>query len=341
VTHRTDIEQLQTRWYQLTPHEQANTATRCGWSTASVASVLNSRRIFAATPAGDLRALALALGLSGLDHSAAADAALAAARKTLQHFERRGPDPEAAAQEVLHLLARRSLPIDLDHLARKMGTQIRERPSLVEGRLLTGPDETVVVVSSNRGWARKRFTIAHELGHLWLLQRRQPAGAPSLAWRAEERFCDEFAAALLMPRGWLTRRAQELNRNLRSLELLALEARTSVSATLIRLRTVDPRWNMSLLKFRPEASGAWRLVAVIGPSRGMVARLRCIEETGALLRSAVGERRPIKGTLCLTLDGKPIEVPAEAAGNSQRTLLVLARLPKVHAIAASPAPKQL
>jgi Zn-dependent peptidase ImmA (M78 family) len=65
--------------------------------------------------------------------------------------------------------------------------------------------------------ARRRFTIAHEIGH-WVCQVREGRGAeilcrpdPSLARRADprEREANVFAAELLMPAGEVRRLAAE------------------------------------------------------------------------------------------------------------------------------------
>jgi predicted transcriptional regulator len=49
---------------------------------------------------------------------------------------------------------------------------------------------------------RRRFTIAHEIGHFVLHPHRlapQRGGAVNAAWQAQEREADQFAAELLMP----------------------------------------------------------------------------------------------------------------------------------------------
>jgi IrrE N-terminal-like domain len=330
VISSTDLPKLRARWAQLTSHEQAVTAERCGWYADTVSETLSSTRIFSATPGGDLDALATALGFSPSRLSAADDALFLPKGKRPQC----GPDPEAAARQALRLVRPGSLPVDLESVAESMGVKsIREYQSLVDGRLLTGPGGTVVEVSSLQAPARKRFTIAHELGHLWLARHYTTSGLTALDWRAEERFCNEFAAALLMPRAWLVRRCSEADCDFRALELIALEARTSISATIIRLGDLDSRWGVSLLKFRPGVGEAWRLSSITSSYPGMVGRLRCNAETPSLLDAAIAAARPIKGLLHLTLDRRPLALPAEALAGPHRAgrnrvLLVITRLPR-------------
>ncbi len=78
---------------------------------------------------------------------------------------------------------------------------------------LTEPDQLVMLIRSdvyegaNRGVGRDRFTLAHELGHLFLhgggryLQRAAPDAGPPTHKKYEdsEWQADQFAAELLMP----------------------------------------------------------------------------------------------------------------------------------------------
>jgi Zn-dependent peptidase ImmA (M78 family) len=57
-----------------------------------------------------------------------------------------------------------------------------------------------IVVRKDDPQSRKRFTIAHELGH-WVLDLHARGIAMRHAQR--ERWCDTFASALLMPKPWM------------------------------------------------------------------------------------------------------------------------------------------
>src|SRR5206468_6084969 len=62
-----------------------------------------------------------------------------------------------------------------------------------------------ILVKSDDVPTRRRFTIAHELGH-WILRRSEAPGFADAASHATlERWCDQFAAGLLMPKEWLLR----------------------------------------------------------------------------------------------------------------------------------------
>jgi hypothetical protein len=132
------------------------------------------------------------------------------------------PDALSAATTILGWLrdshgGRLSLPVDLD-LVRWMlpGTTLGEgvqeiKPPMAiasagfEGALVRNPDDCTqwgIFYSDRASPQRRRFTIAHELGHLVLHRRRQSsfhcdwAGADVAPM---EREADDFASHLLMP----------------------------------------------------------------------------------------------------------------------------------------------
>lgn len=118
-------------------------------------------------------------------------------------------------------------------------------------------DGEILVKASDRE-PRRRWTVAHELGH-WVLDQENvwaaSAPPPPGAHSTLELWCDEFAANLLMPAEWIRsdlRRAgvQELTRG-----VMALPHRYNVSkkAARIRVAKVTP---VSLFEFEFDA-GTW------------------------------------------------------------------------------------
>lgn len=127
----------------------------------------------------------------------------------------RTQDIEAKAQKVLEDAKATALPIDLTKVAKGNGITISEAPSKsdeLSGLLLKSEKKTLVGVNAFHHSNRKRFTIAHELGHyflhetgdtfvdensnLELLVKFRDNSAP---FSQEEREANSFAAALLMP----------------------------------------------------------------------------------------------------------------------------------------------
>lgn len=98
------------------------------------------------------------------------------------------------------------LPVPVESIAVDLlGLRIVERPLEASGLLY--PAERLVVLNADESPVRRRFTLAHELGH-WVCQCLEGAEAPVFcrrqdvsmtADRALEREANIFAAELLMP----------------------------------------------------------------------------------------------------------------------------------------------
>ena len=89
-------------------------------------------------------------------------------------------------------------PSDLESLARRLDVTAirRDDTMLVPGELRKLRDGLVVFLLPNLTKTRRRFTLAHELGHAFF-ERTGRRPHPS---RELERLCDKFAAEFLMPR---------------------------------------------------------------------------------------------------------------------------------------------
>ena len=131
--------------------------------------------------------------------------------------------------------------IDLEAIAYHVGARIRYATLRgCEARIIGHRDKAIVTVSANSSCRRKRFSIAHELGH-WHHHRGK-----SLVCRAEEyrpgnalsseRVADGFGADLLMPHYLFRPRArQHPQLNFKTVKTLADTFETSHTATAIRL----------------------------------------------------------------------------------------------------------
>jgi len=119
-------------------------------------------------------------------------------------------DPTRAAQQILAQARVTAPPIPVEKLARQCGVTVLEYAfsDRVSGVLLdldTGP---VIGCNANHVDGRKRFTVAHELGHfvlkhhdhfhIDLADAASQGEPPDFNW-LDERNANEFAAQLLMP----------------------------------------------------------------------------------------------------------------------------------------------
>lgn len=116
-----------------------------------------------------------------------------------------------AARVLAEAAVGEALPIDVAAVARYLGAQIVEEKldDDVSGMLYRDPEHAVIGVNAGHSEARRRFTIAHEIGHL-VLHKGRPLvvdhvrvnfrdAKSSTATDFEEIQANQFAAALIMP----------------------------------------------------------------------------------------------------------------------------------------------
>jgi Zn-dependent peptidase ImmA (M78 family) len=116
-------------------------------------------------------------------------------------------DPEKTALELLMRTGQSGPPVDLDRVvALWPGLKISMENLEREGYLVDlGAQGAEILIRAADPLPRRRYTIAHELGH-WVLQYAEPVSydhSAAVPHAVIERWCDHFAAALLMPRAWV------------------------------------------------------------------------------------------------------------------------------------------
>lgn len=127
-------------------------------------------------------------------------------------------------------------PIDLVALAAHLEIRLLVRsdlPAKVAGFLFRGPCWDVIVVNANHGHARRRFTIAHELGHWAIDQHGMGFKGIHRSDSATERQMNAFAATLLMPEELVRAELQA------GTAPTALPACFEVSPTALRRRLIE------------------------------------------------------------------------------------------------------
>jgi Zn-dependent peptidase ImmA (M78 family) len=219
-----------------------------------------------------------------------------------------GPKPirksvcKAKAQECLDKLwVAEPDEIDLASIAHQAGELVIKDGDLqnAEGRLVAAKNRGGVIrVKSGLNPGRKRFTIAHEIGHYMLHPRHRLDHSDSsknfTIWNdsSEEAEANFFAAELLMPESLFRPRAQKGTPSLALIDKLALEFSTSSLATAVSYvaHTLEQvalvvsvgatiKWSVRSESFWPMVrsgalhgdSGAGEIVAgKAGNTRGMV-----------------------------------------------------------------------
>lgn len=111
------------------------------------------------------------------------------------------PNAERAADQFRGILGPSKLPVDPWEVADVLGgIEILEMELDGDGHYVDlGFAGAQIFLKKSAPPARKRFTLAHELGHHFLLSHSQTSGLGKRNFQVEK-WCNGFAAALLMPR---------------------------------------------------------------------------------------------------------------------------------------------
>ena len=158
--------------------------------------------------------------------------------------------PEVRAAKMLVALWDGSLPVDVKAIARHAEVQVEVVRGLdVSGVVSIDGTAPIIRVNSDEPSLRQRFTIAHELGHVFLGHLRgrpvfrDPAHNYTMSnYDPKERDANRFAVALLMPEDAV--KAVIMRMTEPDIEALAEVFKVSKVAMSIRLKSlgVIPVW---------------------------------------------------------------------------------------------------
>ncbi len=179
-------------------------------------------------------------------------------------------DPEAAMREhvrrVVAAHGASQMPVRLSALFEWAGIRrVRLEPTLLEGGLLALKDGRFdVILREGRARRRQRFTLAHEIGHLFFCrfaphakeaQRRETRCAPM----EEERLCNVAAEELLMPQAVVdaNTRALAWRDAARVIISVSETCDVSIEAALVRLAPSYP--GSGELRLWEHDDGRWRV----------------------------------------------------------------------------------
>jgi len=188
-------------------------------------------------------------------------------------------DPRRAIRALV--CSQRTPGESLDAMALKLGiSRIIEQKLPFDGGLFRLPDgELVIKLNSESSYFRKRFTLAHEIGHLLLKTvpafRGSHHGDENL-----ERTCDSIAAELLMPSDEIADFVCRLGRpSSGNLKRIASEYAVSVHAAALRLHYDLRLWKcaIGMWSLVPSAKTLW----FVGPRRWNI-----VPDSGLLGRAA-------------------------------------------------------
>jgi hypothetical protein len=156
-------------------------------------------------------------------------------------------DLSAVVQELLVRADAMAAPVPLDRVAAVLGIEVREdenMPGSEDGRLVEmlppdSPDQLpVVYLNAHKASTRKRFTLAHEIGHFHIDNVPEYAAAArgTGSTSQRERLMNAFAGELLMPAALLEPFITEHGE-----DVSAVAARFGVSEAAARRQLEDRR----------------------------------------------------------------------------------------------------
>jgi Zn-dependent peptidase ImmA (M78 family) len=155
------------------------------------------------------------------------------------------PSPTECARDLLSKLDITSVPIYPRKIAEEIGIFVQEMKveGGYDGYLMCANGVWGIMINGSiKSRARKRFTIAHELGHYYISRHdegnhqcfRKDIGAVDPSARQDEREANEFAVELLMPNDFFRSDMHGRSINLDTINWLATRYGTSMTSTAIR-----------------------------------------------------------------------------------------------------------
>jgi Zn-dependent peptidase ImmA (M78 family) len=165
-------------------------------------------------------------------------------------------DPQSAIERVLQ--RHRSDGDTLREVAAQYGVdRIVEEPLPFDGGIFrVSRDRNVIKLNSDASPFRKRFTLAHEIGHLVVASVASSSGTPKCRKSKNlERACDMIAAELLMPASKVREVVGELKSSSpRNLKILADRFGVSLQAAAVRVHNDLLLWKRHIGMWKWESA---------------------------------------------------------------------------------------
>lgn len=151
---------------------------------------------------------------------------------------------ELKAQKILTDFGIYNPPVPIEEMVDKLNIKISYAPSKdYSGMLIRKKSKTLMGINSTEPDARKRFSIAHELGHFLFSKK-----SVSVDYRInnyvekpeEEKRADSFAANILMPRRWVLRDFEKISKStITQNNLIDLAKKYKVSPEAMKFRLAN------------------------------------------------------------------------------------------------------
>jgi Zn-dependent peptidase ImmA (M78 family) len=247
-------------------------------------------------------------------------------------MKRPAPDP------VLVAAAERErfdspVPLSLDHLIKYTETRgaryLEDRDLLESGyfnpRARRQPE---IRVRASDSLLRRRFTLAHEYGHLLLHQQGFSLQSLEHDDEEEERWCNRFAGEMLVPTPWVRGRYSKRPETLTTLLVSASAAEVSLTTMLAAHHTASG-WGSAMLTFKFSA-GNWQMWSSTHLPRKLI---RTLTTRGAATddQLAFGTQDARRTVLPLMLGERDVDIRAEIVGDRRTRWVLMNRADVQHA----------
>lgn len=235
-----------------------------------------------------------------------------------------GPAPDAAtiAERLRNLTTNRGKP-DLEEIARKLRvSSILVDPTLDRlGHTKWSDAGPEIALQSNQKETRQRFTLAHELAHIYLGHGRDgdhPHGQPFRDAKPEERLADAVAGHLLVP-SLEVRRLREITPTIADIRETATRLGVSQAVVVRQLADADHTHHWLLINLMRADRGGWHFWRVTGRIRGLSDQMR-VADSEHLRLDKVPERDVRLQILTRVGD---LMVQLEGTGNRRTNLTLM------------------
>lgn len=222
----------------------------------------------------------------------------------------------AVSRETANLRSRFP-PRDVSELARRLGVlEIRIVPLATKGRLMSESDGFAIEVNEELLEFEKQFTVAHELAHVIVEQRRfgiktpgtRDGLSPSYTSRGlVEKLCDVAACEILLPLDWLRKQA-EGGPSLKTANRVAQVADCSLEFVLKRF-VDEGLWRCNVLWWEHRHGELWAVKCIPESKTESLVWVDPVPVRGSLIGKCLGTRSWQEGRLCLRLSDEFMEYP--------------------------------
>ena len=234
-------------------------------------------------------------------------------RRLLEKDKRAGSYRLEVLQRTRRLVAQsgtRFPPADLDNIVKGLGLPpVRYVALPVDGRIVKDGPNYSIEVNKQHSLARKRFTIAHEIGHIIVGSRgllgcsgtRTSPVAGREPYRREEELADFAATEILIPADWAFEFLGTRQPTFTTIAAMAKACATSIEVAARRLVECGD-WSSRLIWWRPEGGRLRATRSFPQYDTAILAGMELLDERTSIPVRVMESGRPISGKQAIRVE---------------------------------------